>query len=89
MPPSAAPPPGAGSRPMASPQFASLMAPFQSAWDRSLAHDASHRHPVFFTEKLRRPPFAVASAPQSSPIAHGYVYQESTRANDKGAGPRL
>ncbi|KAL2120626.1 hypothetical protein VTJ04DRAFT_4653 [Mycothermus thermophilus] len=39
--------------------------------------DASHCHPVFFTNKLRRPLFgALLSGPQASPVAHGYVYRD-------------
>ncbi|KAH8889814.1 NAD(P)-binding protein [Thozetella sp. PMI_491] len=59
------------------------------SWERSNLHNASHRHPVFFTEKLRRPPFAIASGAQSSPVAQGYIYQESQRRTDSGTGPKL
>ncbi|KAK4134355.1 NAD(P)-binding protein [Trichocladium antarcticum] len=51
--------------------------------------NASQIHPVFFTDKLRRPPFAVASAPHSNPIAQGYVYQDAPRGSEKSAGSRL
>ncbi|KAK4238838.1 hypothetical protein C8A03DRAFT_43442 [Achaetomium macrosporum] len=50
---------------------------------------SSHCHPVFFTDKLRRPPFDVLSGPHSSPVAHGYVYQDAPRGHGKSAGPRL
>lgn len=59
-----------------------LIAPFQAAWERHAhqAHDSAHRHPVFFTERLMRPPpmFGGALAPSvtMSPVAQGYVYQE-------------
>ncbi|KAL1874557.1 hypothetical protein Daus18300_003576 [Diaporthe australafricana] len=52
------------------------------AWERHAhqAHDSAHRHPVFFTERLMRPPpmFGGAPAPSvtMSPVAQGYVYQE-------------
>jgi hypothetical protein len=53
-------------------------------------HNTSHRHPVFFTDKLRKaPPFAVSMAPVSSPVAHGYVHPESQRTAEKGTGSRL
>ncbi len=72
------------------PQFA---VPCQAALGRRPAqpphHDASHCHPVFFTDKLRRPPFSVLSGPHSSPVAHGYVYQDAPRGGEKAAGPRL
>lgn len=64
--------------------------PCQAVWDRQVPSlDTSHCHPVFFTDKLRRPPFRVSSAPQSSPVAHGYVYQDAPRGSQTGAGPRL
>ena len=82
-PPPAPPAPGV-------PQFA---VPCQALWGRRPAqpphHDASHCHPVFFTDKLRRPPFSVLSGPHSSPVAHGYVYQDAPRGGKKAAGPRL
>ncbi|KAK7704597.1 hypothetical protein SLS64_008361 [Diaporthe eres] len=60
-----------------------LVAPFQAAWERHAhhqAHDSAHRHPVFFTERLMRPPpaFGIGQAPSlaMSPVAQGYVYQE-------------
>jgi len=55
-------------------------------------HDASHCHPVFFTERLRRQPLSFAAAPtqHASPVTHGYVYQDALRVGFKGtAGPRL
>ncbi|KAL2267594.1 hypothetical protein VTJ83DRAFT_4871 [Remersonia thermophila] len=56
-----------------------LTAPGQEAWGqqpRPQQLDASHCHPVFFTNKLRRPPFGALSGQQSSPVAHGYVYRD-------------
>ncbi|KAL6883146.1 hypothetical protein HDV57DRAFT_495525 [Trichoderma longibrachiatum] len=44
------------------------------------AHDASTTHPVFFTERLRKPrttSLGSAAVGSSSPVAHGYVYQET------------
>ncbi|KAK0377198.1 hypothetical protein CLIM01_05452 [Colletotrichum limetticola] len=42
-------------------------------------HNSSIRHPVFFTEKLRRPPVTLAPGMGLSPVAHGYVYQDGRR----------
>ncbi|TFB01207.1 hypothetical protein CCMA1212_007015 [Trichoderma ghanense] len=55
-------------------------AQLQALWTRH-AHDASTTHPVFFTERLRKPKPSLGSAAaaatgSSSPVAHGYVYQE-------------
>ncbi|KAK4155786.1 hypothetical protein C8A00DRAFT_41621 [Chaetomidium leptoderma] len=61
-------------------------------WGRpthSPLRNSSHCHPVFFTNKLRRPPLHVLSGSQSSPVAHGYVYQDAPRGGEKSAGPRL
>ncbi|KAK2730338.1 short-chain dehydrogenase/reductase family oxidoreductase [Colletotrichum kahawae] len=51
-------------------------------------HNASIRHPVFFTEKLRRPPLVLSPGMGMSPVAHGYVYQDG-RGADGTAGPKL
>ncbi|KAK1244354.1 hypothetical protein MKX07_003153 [Trichoderma sp. CBMAI-0711] len=59
-------------------------AQLQGIWTRH-AHNASTTHPVFFTERLRKskltspgPAAAAASGMESSsPVAHGYVYQEA------------
>ncbi|KAF6833457.1 hypothetical protein CPLU01_05495 [Colletotrichum plurivorum] len=49
----------------------------QAAWERhadaAQQHNASIRHPVFFTEKLRRPPLVLSAGMGSSPVAHGYL----------------
>lgn len=50
-----------------------------------IVHDPSQLHPVFFTNRLRRPPVGVRLA-QPSPVAHGYVYQDGVRNGD---GSRL
>ncbi|KAI1142381.1 hypothetical protein F5Y05DRAFT_224611 [Hypoxylon sp. FL0543] len=45
-----------------------------------VAHrDASSLHPVFFTERLRRTPFILDTVGVTSPVAHGYAYQEVQR----------
>ncbi|KAI1409597.1 hypothetical protein F5Y13DRAFT_169621 [Hypoxylon sp. FL1857] len=41
--------------------------------------DASNLHPVFFTERLRRSPFILDAVGVTSPVAHGYAYQEVQR----------
>ncbi|KAK3987877.1 hypothetical protein QBC44DRAFT_115213 [Cladorrhinum sp. PSN332] len=62
------------------PQKAAPNPPFNSA----------HCHPVFFTDKLRRPPFTMGPGPQLNPVAHGYVYQDAPpRSNGKSSGSRL
>ena len=58
------------------------------------AHNTSHVHPVFFSEKLRRPAFGVPAHPPMplpSPVAHGYVYRDGVdqRGAGKVVGPRL
>ncbi|KAJ0117937.1 hypothetical protein N8I77_000417 [Diaporthe amygdali] len=77
------PPPGTilpGGGPPLIPQ--QLIAPFQAAWERHAhqAHNSAHRHPVFFTERLMRPPPTLGGPPAPSltmsPVAQGYVYQE-------------
>ncbi|RYP54635.1 hypothetical protein DL769_010319 [Monosporascus sp. CRB-8-3] len=60
--------------------------PPPAAWDRSqAARDASNLHPVFFTGRWRRAPFAPAAAARTSPVAHGYVYQAAPRRGADGA----
>ncbi|KAK4231386.1 hypothetical protein QBC38DRAFT_247364 [Podospora fimiseda] len=50
----------------------------------------AHCHPVFFTDKLRRPPFTMGTGPQLNPVAHGYVYQDAPpRSNGRLSGSRL
>ncbi|KAF9881578.1 hypothetical protein CkaCkLH20_00724 [Colletotrichum karsti] len=58
-----------------------------AAWEQH-AHNASVRHPVFFTEKLRRPPLILSPGMGLSPVAHGYVYQDGRRA-DGSSAPKL
>jgi len=77
------PPPGnivpGRTAPLIPPQ---LIAPFQAAWERHAqqVHDSAYRHPVFFTERLMRPPPGFGGTPAPglaiSPVAQGYVYQE-------------
>ncbi|KAL0776190.1 hypothetical protein CaCOL14_007477 [Colletotrichum acutatum] len=78
--------------------------PLQSAWERhhvataetamvqqQQQHNSSIRHPVFFTEKLRRPPLTLAPGMGLSPVAHGYVYQDGRRrtAAEGNSAPKL
>lgn len=63
----------------------------QAAWERhqpSPHNDAATRHPVFFTDRLRRSPLT-GGPPMlgNSPVAHGYAYQDTTRG--ASGGPRL
>lgn len=39
--------------------------------------DAAYLHPVFFTERFRRSSWGLDAARVTSPVAHGYVYQEA------------
>jgi hypothetical protein len=69
-----------------------FIVPCQAVWGRPTQPEIfnpSHCHPVFFTAKLRRPPFNVLSGPQLNPVAHGYVYQDAPGRSGKPAGPRL
>ncbi len=59
-------------------------------------HSSSARHPVFFTDKLRKPRVAPALPPaaadSSSPVAQGYVYQDTRQArrgHEGAVGPKL
>ncbi|KAJ3944579.1 uncharacterized protein N0V96_006117 [Colletotrichum fioriniae] len=54
-------------------------------------HNSSIRHPVFFTERLRRPPVTLAPGMGLSPVAHGYVYQDGRRrlAAEGNSAPKL
>ncbi|PNP59138.1 hypothetical protein THARTR1_01386 [Trichoderma harzianum] len=61
-------------------------AQLQAIWNKHAApaHNASTTHPVFFTERLRKPSVGAAiPAPAAgfSPVAQGYVYQEARSAN--------
>ena len=65
----------------------------QKTWEGHV-HCTSTRHPVFFTEKLRRAPptMAVPNSPPEgnglgSPVAFGYVYQDAIR--QMGQAPKL
>ncbi|KAL7800305.1 hypothetical protein V8C37DRAFT_364808 [Trichoderma ceciliae] len=65
-------------------QPAPTSAQLQAIWNKHAApvHNASTTHPVFFTERLRKPSLASATpAPAAgysySPVAHGYIYQET------------
>ncbi|KAF5128198.1 hypothetical protein E5D57_009132 [Metarhizium anisopliae] len=50
----------------------------QAAWDKHYSHNSSTRHPVFFTERLRKSPASLGpwAGGVNNPVAHGYVYQE-------------
>lgn len=50
-------------------------------------YDSAVRHPVFFTDRLRKPPFPLPGERSSSvsPVAHGYV-MEKRRTSAGAAG---
>ena len=76
----------------AAPSQQEFVVPCQAVWGRAqapTARSASHCHPVFFTDKLRRLPFALGAAPHASPVAHGYAYRDAPRSGGKATGPRL
>lgn len=52
-------------------------------------YDAATRHPVFFTNNLRKPPFPIPQTPSQgwNPVAIGYI-QERERVTG-GAGTKL
>ncbi|KAH8125034.1 hypothetical protein ACSS6W_010056 [Trichoderma asperelloides] len=63
-------------------QPAPTAAQLQAIWNKHAApaHNASTTHPVFFTERLRKPSLTSptpASAAVFSPVAQGYVYQDA------------
>lgn len=53
-----------------------LIAPAQR---REVVLDAATRHPVFFTERLKKPPNGVRSGASISPVAEGYVFNDAGR----------
>lgn len=63
----------------------------QQQQQQQLQHNSSIRHPVFFTEKLRRPPVTLAPGMGLNPVAHGYVYQDGRRrlAVEGSSPPKL
>ncbi|KAI1210943.1 uncharacterized protein F4807DRAFT_44146 [Annulohypoxylon truncatum] len=69
----------------------SAPAPFSSAptmISPVVTRDASNLHPVFFTERLRKSPFVLDAVGLTSPVAHGYAYEEARRRAG-GAIPAL
>ncbi|KAI4870109.1 hypothetical protein F4820DRAFT_321568 [Hypoxylon rubiginosum] len=66
-----------------SPQRARLLTPYSSSSAPAAAvvvkRDVSNLHPVFFTERLRRSPLVPGAPGVTSPVAHGYAYQEAKR----------
>jgi len=49
--------------------------------EHRLVHDAATRHPVFFTEKLKKAPEGVRLGDMrwASPVARGYVFNDGER----------
>ncbi|KAM9880530.1 hypothetical protein VD0002_g5194 [Verticillium dahliae] len=61
----------------------------QTAWERHTPQpNPATCHPVFFSERLRRPPTVLGRTGSFSPVAQGYIYRESGRA-DSDAVPKL
>ncbi|OCL11677.1 hypothetical protein AOQ84DRAFT_286716 [Glonium stellatum] len=52
-------------------------------------YDSATRHPVFFTEQLRKPPFPLPEDASRglNPVAHGYITEN--RRPDAGTGGRI
>ncbi|RDL40004.1 uncharacterized protein BP5553_04344 [Venustampulla echinocandica] len=50
-----------------------------SAQRREVVLDAAMRHPVFFTERLKKPPNGVLAGGSISPVAEGYVFNDGGR----------
>ncbi|KAF2009909.1 hypothetical protein BU24DRAFT_66926 [Aaosphaeria arxii CBS 175.79] len=52
------------------------------------AYDPAKRHPVFFTERLRKPPFRVPDVVGSgySPVASGYIVERVLGVKGEGGG---
>jgi hypothetical protein len=55
--------------------------PIQVRRQAQMVLDASIRHPVFFTEKLKKAPNGVAAGNTGwgSPVATGYVFNDGVR----------
>ncbi|KAF1955867.1 hypothetical protein CC80DRAFT_81373 [Byssothecium circinans] len=83
----------ASSQPLSSPRPRSqfeAMSPFGPAPPFSSPrafYDVAVRHPVFFTEQLRKPPFPMPQMASQgwSPVASGYI-QEQRRAEAEAVG---
>lgn len=52
-------------------------------------YDAATRHPVFFTNSLRKPPFPIPQIPSHgwSPVANGYIQEK--KKTQSGPGTKL
>jgi hypothetical protein len=53
--------------------------PMQVLPTRMPAFDPAVRHPVFFTDRLRKPPAGVGAGHYVSPVAMGYVSNDTSR----------
>ncbi len=53
--------------------------------------DVSKRHPVFFTERLKKAPAGVnaGGGVWSSPVAEGYVFNDGVRREGAQGGVKL
>ena len=66
----------------------------------TVSYNPSMRHPVFFTERLRKPPFQLPNgaadllagrggAAKRNPCAQGYVFEEGMSMGKRNGGTRL
>ncbi|KAH8678925.1 hypothetical protein BGZ60DRAFT_428742 [Tricladium varicosporioides] len=62
----------------------------QGGASAGLVLDPSRRHPVFFTDRLKKAPYGVSSGggAWSSPVAEGYIFNDGEMAK-REEGPRL
>jgi hypothetical protein len=66
------------------------MPPFIPPMPREMVLDVSKRHPVFFTDRLKKAPNGVNTGGGSwvSPVAAGYVFNDGVR-KEGGVGVKL
>jgi hypothetical protein len=60
--------------------------PVSSSQERQVMLDASKRHPVFFTDRLKKAPVGVnaGNGTWASPVAMGYVFNDGVRRVEGG-----
>ncbi|KAJ4296918.1 hypothetical protein N0V90_006966 [Kalmusia sp. IMI 367209] len=84
-------PPMSASSPLKPRSQVEAMPPFTAplAMPRNL-YDSAVRHPVFFTEQLRKPPFPipVAATQGWNPAASGYILEQRRAEAGENAVPR-
>jgi hypothetical protein len=54
-------------------------------------YDSATRHPVFFTDALRKPPFPIPQMASQgwNPVASGYIMEQRKREGDIGPKTKL